>query len=69
MRHTCHWPGCEVAVPPKMWGCNRHWSMLPKDIRKEIWATYKPGQEVKKNPSQAYIAAAVRAHQFALSAV
>lgn len=56
-------------MPPKMWGCKRHWFMLPKDIRKEIWATYKPGQEIKKNPSPAYIAAADRAHQFALSAV
>lgn len=42
--------------------------MLPKDIRKEIWKSYRPGQENDKSPSQAYIAAASRAHQFALSA-
>jgi hypothetical protein len=36
--HHCHWPGCEVPVPPAMWGCRRHWYMLPADIRRLIWA-------------------------------
>lgn len=30
MSHTCHWPGCTVEVDPKMWGCRRHWFMLPR---------------------------------------
>lgn len=58
MRHTCHWPGCNVAVPPAMWGCREHWFSLPKYLRDEIWRTYRPGQEITKTPSAEYIAAA-----------
>lgn len=32
--------------------------MLPKQLRDLIWATYRPGQEVTKTPSIAYIHAA-----------
>ena len=53
--HTCHWPGCELEVPPKMWGCRRHWYMLPKTLRNKIWAAYVPGQEVTKTPSAEYV--------------
>ena len=69
MKHTCHWPTCTVEVPPRMWGCKRHWMMLPADIRKEIWRTYRKGQEIDKRPSMAYIAAADKAHRFALSRI
>jgi len=67
--HTCHWPGCEKAVPPKLWGCQAHWYALPKAIRDRIWATYVPGQEVTKTPSDAYLAVAREAHEFARSYV
>ena len=55
MKHTCHWPGCDVEVPPKMWGCKKHWFTLPKILRDAIWRTYRPGQEVDKNPSEDYL--------------
>jgi hypothetical protein len=58
MSHTCHWPGCKIEVPPKLWGCSRHWFMLPKYLRDKIWKTYRPGQEITKDPSPEYIAAA-----------
>lgn len=58
MSHTCHWPGCKREVPPKMWGCRPHWFKLPKDLRDLIWATYRPGQEIDKNPSEDYLSAA-----------
>lgn len=41
-----------------MWGCKKHWFMLPKHLRDLIWATYRPGQEITKDPSQEYINAA-----------
>ena len=41
-----------------MWGCNRHWFMLPRELRAKIWATYVPGQEVTKQPSAEYLSAA-----------
>lgn len=58
MSHTCHWPGCGKAVPPKLWGCREHWYQLPAKLRAQIWATYRPGQEIDKQPSPAYIEAA-----------
>jgi hypothetical protein len=55
MAHHCHWPGCELEVPPKMWGCRKHWFKLPAHLRARIWATYVPGQEITKTPSPEYI--------------
>ena len=55
MKHTCHWPGCEAAVPPKMWGCKPHWYKLPLRLRQEVWNAYRPGQEIDKIPSLLYI--------------
>lgn len=56
--HTCHWPGCTQQVPPAMWGCKTHWFALPAELRRKIWQTYRPGQEITKTPSPEYIAAA-----------
>lgn len=53
--HHCHWPGCDKSVPPAMWGCRQHWFKLPLRLRNRIWATYRPGQEVTKTPSRAYM--------------
>jgi len=64
MIHTCHWPGCLREVPPKMWGCPRHWFTLPKQIRDDIWRTYRLGQEIDKHPSQEYMDAAQRAQDW-----
>lgn len=57
-RHTCHWPGCGKVVPPAMWGCKTHWFKLPALLRAKVWRTYRPGQEVTKDPSADYLAVA-----------
>ncbi len=54
-KHECHWPTCKTEVPPAMWGCKKHWFKLPKRLRNRVWATYKPGQEITKTPSQDYL--------------
>ena len=54
-KHHCHWPGCDKQVPPAMWGCKAHWFKLPADLRAKVWATYRPGQEISKTPSAAYL--------------
>lgn len=59
MTHTCHWPGCPREVPPAMWGCKAHWFRLPIALRRKVWATYRPGQEIDKTPSAAYLAVAI----------
>ena len=47
-----------------MWGCKRHWYMLPKHLRDKIWKTYVPGQEITKTPHIAYIEAAKEVQQW-----
>lgn len=53
--HHCHWPGCNRDVPAAQWGCRQHWMMLPKFLRDKIWLAFRPGQEISKTPSRAYI--------------
>ena len=53
--HKCHADRCQKQVPPKMFMCLAHWKMVPFALQKAIWATYRPGQEVDKNPSEAYL--------------
>jgi hypothetical protein len=55
MAHLCHAKACEVAVPPKMFMCKRHWYMVPKPMRDEVWAVYVPGQEIRKDPTLEYL--------------
>ena len=57
MSHVCHATRCKISVPPAMLMCKRHWFMVPKRIRDEVWRTYRTGQEVDKNPSETYMVA------------
>lgn len=58
MPHTCHATECNVAVPPEMFMCKRHWFALPKRLRDRIWATYRLGQCDDWNISHDYADAA-----------
>lgn len=53
--HHCHWPDCKKQVPPAMWGCYKHWMMLPTKIRRTIFRVFRPGQEKDFNPSEEYL--------------
>jgi len=44
--------------------CAQHWFMLPQSIRDEVWKTYRPGQEIDKRPSAAYMAALAKARAY-----
>ena len=57
-RHTCHATGCQEFVPREMWGCRKHWFMLPKIMRNQIWRYYQSGQEQTGEPSKLYLLAA-----------
>jgi hypothetical protein len=61
LKHTCHAQGCLVPVPERMFMCARHWRMVPRPLRAEIWATYVPGQEIRKDPTEEYLDVAHRA--------
>ncbi len=53
--HTCHAKGCATTVPPKMFMCRKHWFTVPAELRRAVWLTYRPGQEVDKRPSAEYL--------------
>lgn len=55
--HTCHWPDCKMEVHPRFLMCKSHWWTLPKSLRDLIYRHYRPGQEISKNPSPAYLEA------------
>jgi hypothetical protein len=56
--HHCHARGCGVATKPEMLMCLRHWRMVPRDIQRRVWATYRPGQCDDMRPSEAWHEAA-----------
>lgn len=56
--HTCHATACTRTVPPKMLMCLKHWRMVPKALQEDVWDAYEPGQEIRKDPTRAYLTAA-----------
>lgn len=62
--HTCHWPGCDLQVPPAMWGCAPHWRKLPRVLQMAIWRAYEPGQEIDMSPSREYVIVARRVQEW-----
>jgi len=41
--------------------CSLHWRLVPLDLQKAVWAAYATGQEIRKDPSPEYLAAATAA--------
>lgn len=62
--HHCHAVGCNTVVPPKLLMCPRHWRLVPGALQAAVWKTYAPGQEIRKDPTDAYIHAAKAAIAF-----
>ncbi len=58
MSHHCHATGCTKSIPPELFTCLRHWRMVPPEMRRRIWDTYRVGQCDDKRPSKAYCEAA-----------
>lgn len=56
--HLCHAKRCPVTVPPKLLMCPAHWRMVPPALQRAVWAAYVKGQEIRKDPTPAYLAAA-----------
>lgn len=53
--HHCHARGCLLEVPPRLLMCSLHWRMVPKDLQAQVWAHYRPGQEISKDPTTEYL--------------
>lgn len=57
LHHRCHATGCEALVDPRLLMCGRHWRLVPRVLQRRIWATYVAGQEIRKDPTDAYLEA------------
>ena len=56
--HHCHARGCMVTTKPEMLMCLRHWRMVPRDLQRRVWATYRAGQCDDMEPSREWFTAA-----------
>lgn len=63
--HKCHAKGCNKSIPPRLLMCLKHWRMVPEALQIRVWATYIPGQENRKDPTDEYL----DAHEAAVAAV
>lgn len=61
MAHTCHAERCTTPCKPEYLMCGRHWRMVPRQIQREVWAAYRPGQCDDMRPSAEWFVAADRA--------
>lgn len=61
--HRCHAVDCPTPVPPAKLMCLHHWYMVPVVLRHDVWNAYVPGQEIRKDPTPEYLAAADAAIQ------
>lgn len=59
--HTCHAHGCTEHVPPELLMCRHHWRLVPTPLKRAVLRFYRPGQEISKRPSDAYLVAAANA--------
>lgn len=58
MKHTCHAHDCAVPVRPEMLMCKKHWYMVPKHLRDDVYKHYRVGQCDDRDPSPAWHEAA-----------
>lgn len=58
--HACMWPGCEVAVPAHVWGCDPHWATLPADLKLEIRRTWSVGYHQLEHAPESFVRAHLR---------
>jgi len=40
----CPIPGCGNQIDPSRLMCRRHWYRIPKQLRDQVWATWRSGQ-------------------------
>lgn len=56
--HSCAAHGCDLQIFDGRLMCRRHWGMVPAELRRRVWRTYRPGQEKDGDMAPEYRAAA-----------
>lgn len=54
--HRCHAQDCPTEVPPEMFMCPPHWSMVPAALRDSLNKTMAFGQGIDDTPPAEYLA-------------
>lgn len=49
--HRCHALDCDVPVAPELLMCKPHWELVPENIKRAVWGSYRNGQCDDKKPS------------------
>ena len=42
--HRCPIPRCADEIDPSRLMCRPHWYLVPKELRDQVWATWRSGQ-------------------------
>ena len=53
MNHRCRWPGCTETVAARHWGCERHFMLLPVDLRDRLTHCYHKNLYLQLQAAQA----------------
>ena len=53
MTHACPIPDCAAKVPSSVYMCARHWRMVPRPLQAAVYASFRAGQGISKNHTEA----------------
>lgn len=53
--HECAVPGCERLIALDRLMCLQHWARLPLRLKRDVWGTYRKGQELDGEISREYL--------------
>src|SRR5712692_1936277 len=59
----CPIPGCGEQIDPTRLMCRRDWYLVPKELRDQVWATWRSGQGAFTREHQAAVLRAISAVQ------
>ncbi|MGN6796292.1 MAG: hypothetical protein ACTHJW_28220 [Streptosporangiaceae bacterium] len=57
----CPIPGCNGQIDPSRLMCREHWYMVPKELRDQVWATWRSGHGAFSMDHQHAVGVAVAA--------
>jgi hypothetical protein len=59
----CPVPGCGDQIDPSRLMCRRHWYRVPRQLRDQVWATWRSGQGALSREHQDAVRTAIAACQ------